>query len=249
MNMVGSGSGYLTVAMAYIVGVKGIKDEKATTAEAPEPEGVAVGIDYVPGLVKYSQEYVHEAFVAACPGTSLPRAADMSCAVVALVERDGWEGYPAAAPYDAIHVGAAAAAIPRRLVQQLKNGGKMVLPVEESLQGEILFEEEEDEGEKGAKKDETGVLAGLGRSTSAAEGAGRRRRSAGEGDDESKRGVARASTTASSMWSRLFMGGGGQRFVAVTKDLQGNVHVKKLMGVMYVPLVKRKEPLTIKHDE
>lgn len=33
---------------------------------------------------------------------------------------DGWHGWPAAAPYDAIHVGAAAKSMPQCLVDQLK---------------------------------------------------------------------------------------------------------------------------------
>lgn len=43
--------------------------------------------------------------------------------------RDRWSGYAAEAPYDAIHVGAAAESVPRALVDQLKRGGRMVIPV------------------------------------------------------------------------------------------------------------------------
>jgi len=38
-------------------------------------------------------------------------------------------GFPESAPYDAIHVGAAAPTIPPSLIQQLKPGGRMVIPV------------------------------------------------------------------------------------------------------------------------
>ena len=42
---------------------------------------------------------------------------------------DGREGWPAEAPYDAIHVGAAAGRLPKKLIDQLAPGGRMVVPV------------------------------------------------------------------------------------------------------------------------
>lgn len=42
---------------------------------------------------------------------------------------DGREGYAAGAPYDVIHVGAAAAVVPGALVNQLKIGGELIIPV------------------------------------------------------------------------------------------------------------------------
>jgi protein-L-isoaspartate(D-aspartate) O-methyltransferase len=41
---------------------------------------------------------------------------------------DGYKGWPEAAPFDSIVVTAAAADVPRPLVEQLKRGGRMVLP-------------------------------------------------------------------------------------------------------------------------
>ena len=47
---------------------------------------------------------------------------------------DGRKGWEAAGPYNAIHVGAAAPEIPEALVQQLKAGGRMVIPVGNQFQ-------------------------------------------------------------------------------------------------------------------
>lgn len=45
------------------------------------------------------------------------------------VEGDGRKGYPQQAPYNAIHVGAAAPDTPKALIEQLANGGRLIVPV------------------------------------------------------------------------------------------------------------------------
>ncbi|MNJ54663.1 Protein-L-isoaspartate O-methyltransferase [compost metagenome] len=42
---------------------------------------------------------------------------------------DGWEGWPALAPYNGIIVTAAAAEVPQALLDQLAPGGRLVIPV------------------------------------------------------------------------------------------------------------------------
>jgi protein-L-isoaspartate(D-aspartate) O-methyltransferase len=42
---------------------------------------------------------------------------------------DGWQGWAAKAPFDAIIVTAAAESIPQALLQQLKDGGRLLIPV------------------------------------------------------------------------------------------------------------------------
>lgn len=100
---IGSGSGYLTACFAMMVG----------------PEGRAVGIEHIPELVAACTENVERS--AAAP---LLKDGSLSFHV-----SDGRLGWPDVAPYDAIHVGAAAPEIPQPLLEQLKPGGRMVIPV------------------------------------------------------------------------------------------------------------------------
>lgn len=57
---------------------------------------------------------------------------------------DGSEGWPEHAPFDAILVTAAASSVPPQLVQQLANGGRMIVPVGSTDQELLLIERQED---------------------------------------------------------------------------------------------------------
>ncbi|BAT79441.1 hypothetical protein LR48_Vigan04g069900 [Vigna angularis] len=100
---VGSGTGYLTACFALMVG----------------PQGRAVGVEHIPELVSSSIENIQKSAAAT-------QLTDGSLSIHAGDGREGWLEF---APYDAIHVGAAAPEIPQPLIDQLKAGGRMVIPV------------------------------------------------------------------------------------------------------------------------
>lgn len=99
---VGSGSGYLTACMAEMVG----------------ETGCAVGIEHIPQLTELSEKNIQKA-----------NPSFLESERVQLVTGDGREGYVEKAPYDAIHVGAAAPVVPEALHKQLKPGGRLIVPV------------------------------------------------------------------------------------------------------------------------
>ncbi|XP_072284341.1 protein-L-isoaspartate(D-aspartate) O-methyltransferase isoform X2 [Pyxicephalus adspersus] len=99
---VGSGSGYLTACFARMVG----------------PTGKVIGIEHIDQLVHDSTENVKK------DDPTL-----LSSGRIKFVVGDGRFGYPEGGPFDAIHVGAAAAKIPQALLNELKPGGRLVLPV------------------------------------------------------------------------------------------------------------------------
>ena len=51
---------------------------------------------------------------------------------------DGYEGLPTYAPFDKVIITAAAPFIPPKLIEQLKPGGKMVIPVDEGEHQRML---------------------------------------------------------------------------------------------------------------
>ncbi|XP_029454408.1 protein-L-isoaspartate(D-aspartate) O-methyltransferase-like isoform X3 [Rhinatrema bivittatum] len=99
---VGSGSGYLTACFAKLIG----------------PMGKAIGIDHIEELVRDSIRNIQQ------DDPTL-----LTSGRLKLVVGDGRQGYPEEAPYDAINVGAAADKVPQALLDQLKPGGRLILPM------------------------------------------------------------------------------------------------------------------------
>lgn len=101
---IGSGSGYLTAVIANLVG----------------PTGTVVGIDHIQPLVDMAN-------------TNMAKSTEgrrmLESGQVRFVLGDGRKGWTEGAPYDAIHVGAAAAEHHKELTEQLKAPGRLFVPV------------------------------------------------------------------------------------------------------------------------
>ena len=74
----------------------------------------------------------------------LQRRGLLTCKKLAVIEGDGMNGYPDAAPYDRIIVTAASGSVPPKLKEQLKPGGRLVMPVGNRHQTIMLVHKRED---------------------------------------------------------------------------------------------------------
>lgn len=118
---IGSGSGYLTHVLAELV----------------KPDGQVVGVEHIQALVDLGENNMRKS----AEGREL-----LDKGVVKFVKGDGRLGYKDLAPYDAIHVGAAAKDLHPALVDQLKAPGRMFIPVEEGFQQYIFVIDKKEDG-------------------------------------------------------------------------------------------------------
>ncbi|KAA8622688.1 Pcm Protein-L-isoaspartate carboxylmethyltransferase [Pyrenophora tritici-repentis] len=117
---IGSGSGYLTAVLANLVA----------------PNGSVIGIDHIQPLVDMGKQNMQK---------SEEGRRMLDSGQVRFVLGDGRKGWAEGAPYDAIHVGAAAAEHHQTLTDQLKAPGRLFVPVQEGgLQYIFVIDKKED---------------------------------------------------------------------------------------------------------
>jgi protein-L-isoaspartate(D-aspartate) O-methyltransferase len=124
---IGSGSGYLTAVLANLVG----------------PSGVVIGIDHIAPLVSLAETNMRKSEA----GRQM-----LDSGNVRFVKGDGRKGWREGAPYDAIHVGAAAAEHHAELTEQLKAPGRLFVPVEEGWMQHIYVVDKREDGSVERKK-------------------------------------------------------------------------------------------------
>ncbi|RAL06304.1 protein-L-isoaspartate O-methyltransferase [Aspergillus ibericus CBS 121593] len=114
---IGSGSGYLTHVLANLV--MGASSANGTT-------GQVIGVDHIPELVDLACDNMRK---------SKQGRSFLESGSVKFVTADGRLGWKEGAPYDAIHVGAAAEKLHPTLVEQLRAPGRMFIPVDAEYDG------------------------------------------------------------------------------------------------------------------
>jgi protein-L-isoaspartate(D-aspartate) O-methyltransferase len=131
---VGCGSGYLTAALGRWVhnrpGENGPHNNNNNNNNniLGVTSGKVFGIDVRQHLVDLTRRNI---------GTEDKDLFDDGIVEVSL--RDGWVGLPEEAPFDAIHVGAAAESMPYQLLQQLKLDGVLIVPIGKQEEPQTLY--------------------------------------------------------------------------------------------------------------
>ena len=124
---VGFGSGYLTVAMSKMMG----------------DQGTSVGIEHIKELCDFAET-----------NRNKHNKKLLDEKKVILICGDGRNGCSEYGPYNCIHVGAAADELPQALINQLANGGRLVIPVGKQGENQFIYVIDKDKNGKITKRKE-----------------------------------------------------------------------------------------------
>jgi protein-L-isoaspartate(D-aspartate) O-methyltransferase len=144
-----------TISQPYIVA---LMTELLALASTDRVLEIGTGSGYQAAILA---EVVAEVYTVEIVKPLATEAADrlkrLGYANVHVLQADGYYGWQEHAPYDAIVVTCAAEHIPQPLVQQLKEGGRLVLPVGQPGGYQTLWQVSK-EGDQITKRDVTGVV-------------------------------------------------------------------------------------------
>jgi len=116
-----------TISQPYIVAL-------STDLVAPEPHHavleIGTGSGYQAALLAEIVQRVYSIeILESLAATAAKNLKELQYQNIEIKVGDGYQGWPEKAPFDGIVVTAAAPRVPRALVEQLKPGGRMVIPV------------------------------------------------------------------------------------------------------------------------
>lgn len=134
-----------TISQPYIVGVM-------TQLLAPRPEHkileIGTGSGYQAAVLSMLVEHVYTIeIIAELAEEARTRLRALGYDNVTVITGDGYRGHPDEAPFDGIIVTAAPEEIPQPLLEQLRVGGRLVIPVGSAIQELEVIERTENEYE------------------------------------------------------------------------------------------------------
>ncbi|KAJ3736801.1 protein-L-isoaspartate O-methyltransferase [Lentinula guzmanii] len=141
---VGSGSGYLSAVFYHLINDPH-GERQSLSSPHTKSKPLVTCIEHIAQLTDWS--------VSNLKRDGLDEA--LETGQIDMVTGDGRLGYPPNAPYDAIHVGAAAPELPQELVDQLAPGGRMFIPIGTYLQN--IYHIDKDETGKVTQTEVMGV--------------------------------------------------------------------------------------------
>ena len=117
---IGSGSGWTTALLAHIVSQKRNPKSQIPNSKLQNLKGKVIAIEIIPELMEFGRKNVSKYNF-------------IEKGIVNFICANGRKGFIKEAPFDKILVSAAVDKIPQTLKEQLKIGGRLVIPVKSSI--------------------------------------------------------------------------------------------------------------------
>ena len=131
---IGSGSGYLTVALSKMT----------------NDTGLVIGVEHIPELYQFGLNNVkkHHAYL-------------LNNKKIIFVNQDGRKGCAKYGPYKVIHVGAASEQLPQDIIEQLDRNGRMFIPIGPAGKTQYIYLIDKDQNGKVSYRSILSVLYGM----------------------------------------------------------------------------------------